>query len=967
MSEPPRAKQKSAQKIDVPVGLSADESLHALREWMAANKIPVNVDASAGETVEAISATLLKTSKAMRAMKKNSDDLKRELEEFTARKVEHDDAESDVRRVMVDLEQQIASNAQVVSENEELKQTIKQLEENFSRRAEDEQALVSRVAELESQLGDARSVSEERESAQARIDQLTVELESLRDTSACPPGEASAADMSRSLAEAEKTKSSLREDYDILRDEYDKLVRSVTTKEAYEKKSQELLIAQEELEKLSEELTAAKKQIESLQEKVESSKGAVDELGKCQSKMRAMAEQHQKAQADLDTLLNQYEEKVKLALAATEASTENVCDCTDECLAQSAKLRSNLQKQADALRQRTFDAEVKFEEQKDRCDEIDRQHIETKGLLRQQAELTEATQQTLEEERQLREKKCPKPIECPEPETCPTCEECASPAAPSEDDLLQDEQPMNVELAEQKTSSDAESTPVVEDSTTDEIEVDAKVDETPVTDTATDESVFDTSNDEHVTEKLGEQPQIEEPVTVEETKEVDEEVDEEVNEEVNDEMTVSAGSADKTAAKDSSVEEEGIDTGLIQDLDWNEEDVDKIAQEQESKSSQFYDTRGKPSGFDMIRSIFGRAWTFVSPFMMFIVNVVTRVMDGILQRAWKTKHGNKLLSFMELCDETFTSVAVKVDSIMGTALASNKDLITFGVNATIFGPPIVLTLILMRVVSLLLGGDAKNLRTQGKWKGPPPRSAAPPSHPNQPDSPRRRDVPPLQHADAATHYNAGNALAPPVMMAPPMGTAPTGIPSPVESPRANGVPQYAPTFGNPYAPMSNPPPHMADLPTQVPHAGEPFGTHQSGVTNGIPRSMSLTDHDGQSMEEIANDAPDSEAAATNAPFVMMGNPATNKPIVPQWQRAPPAAAPPQVSAPPSAPPMSNTLAPNMGGGRGRGPPPGRGYPGRGPPPGRGRGRGPPGRGTPPGSRGPPPPFAPRPPQDSHEV
>ncbi|ABO96271.1 predicted protein [Ostreococcus lucimarinus CCE9901] len=954
MSEPPRAKQKAAQKIDVPVGLSADESLHALREWMAANKIPVSVDASAGETVEAVSATLLKTSKAMRAMKKNGDDLKRELEEFMARKVAHDEAEIDDRRVMVDLEKQIASNAQIISENEELKQKINALEEDFSRRGEDEQALVSRLAELEGELGDARGVSEEHMSAQARIDELTAELESLRDTSACPPGVASAADMSRSLAEAEKTKSSLREDYDLLRDEYDKLVRSVTTKEAYDKQSEELLLAQEEIEKLSEELAAATKQVESLQGKVESSKEAVDELGKCQSKLRTMKEQHEKVQADLDALLTQYNEKV-LALAATEASTENECDCTDTCLAQSAKLRSNLQKQADALRQRTFDAEVKLDEQKDRCDEIDRQHGETKRLLREQTELTEATKETLDEERQLREKKCPKPIECPEPETCPKCEESASTAAPSEEDSLQHEKAMNVESTEQ-TSSDAESTAVVEDPTTDEVEVDTKVDDTPVMDTTTDESVFDTSNDEEqVTEELGEQPQIEEPVTVEETKEV-----------ADDEISVPEGSMDETAATDSSIDEQMIDTGLIQDLDWNEEDA-KITHEQESKSSQFYDTRGNPSGFDMIRSSFGRAWTFVSPFVMFIINFVTRVMEGILHQAWKTKHGNKLLSFMELCDETFTSVAVKVDSIMGTALASNKDLITFGVNATIFGPPIVLTLILMRVVSVLLGGGAKNSGTQGKWKGPPPRSAAPLSHPNQPDSPRRRDVPPLQHADAATHYNTGNALAPPVMMAPPMGAGPTGIPSPVESPRANGVSQYAPTFGNPYASMSNPPPHMADLPTQVPHAGEPFGTHQSGVTNGIPRSMSLTDHGGQSMEEMANDTPDSEAAATNAPFVMMGNPATNKPIVPQWQRAPPAAAPPQLSAPPSAPPMSNALAPNMSGGRGRGPPPGRGYPGRGPPPGRGRGRGPPGRGPPPGSRGPPPPFAPRPPQDSHEV
>ena len=63
--------------------------------------------------------------------------MKRELEEFMARKVAHDEAEIDARRVMVDLEKQIASNAQIISENEELKQKINALEEDFSRRGED--------------------------------------------------------------------------------------------------------------------------------------------------------------------------------------------------------------------------------------------------------------------------------------------------------------------------------------------------------------------------------------------------------------------------------------------------------------------------------------------------------------------------------------------------------------------------------------------------------------------------------------------------------------------------------------------------------------------------------------------------------------------------------------------------------------------------------------------------------------
>lgn len=81
-----------------------DELFYVFWEWMVVNKILVSVDVFVGEMVEVVLVMLLKISKAMRAMKKNGDDLKRELEEFMVCKVVYDEVEIDDWCVMVDFE-----------------------------------------------------------------------------------------------------------------------------------------------------------------------------------------------------------------------------------------------------------------------------------------------------------------------------------------------------------------------------------------------------------------------------------------------------------------------------------------------------------------------------------------------------------------------------------------------------------------------------------------------------------------------------------------------------------------------------------------------------------------------------------------------------------------------------------------------------------------------------------------------
>ena len=74
---PPKA--TSGQKVLVPPTASTDEALRILREWLVANRIPVKSDTSPADTITAVTNTLLRSGKAIKAMKKTEQELRQAL------------------------------------------------------------------------------------------------------------------------------------------------------------------------------------------------------------------------------------------------------------------------------------------------------------------------------------------------------------------------------------------------------------------------------------------------------------------------------------------------------------------------------------------------------------------------------------------------------------------------------------------------------------------------------------------------------------------------------------------------------------------------------------------------------------------------------------------------------------------------------------------------------------------------
>jgi hypothetical protein len=274
----------------------------------------------------------------------------------------------------------------------------------------------------------------------------------------------------------------------------------------------------------------------------------------------------------------------------------------------------------------------------------------------------------------------------------------------------------------------------------------------------------------------------------------------------------------------------------------NEEDTSKDAQDLGDSISHTTTS----SRYSSIKTGLDYVSTALKPPLMVVIRFLSTIMDAMLQRAWGTRYGNQLTSFIERSEKTMTSVASRIDDLAGTNISTNSDLISFGVNATILGPPIVLTLILMRLVSSLLSGGRKKPSTHGKWKGAPPPSTT------RLDS-TQQDVP-------GGNYNqqVGMAPPPPMMMAPPAGGLGSGIPSPATSPR--DTPPYPTPFSNPYAVHSGgqQPPHLSsDLPPGPPHVNTGAQNVLSNASNvDMSRTLSLT----EPMEPIdmSNDIPDSE-------------------------------------------------------------------------------------------------------------
>ena len=70
-----------SQRMDVAANVDSEEAIAALRDWLGANKVPLQADASPADTVKAAADTLLRTSKVMKTLKKSEDDLKTLIEE----------------------------------------------------------------------------------------------------------------------------------------------------------------------------------------------------------------------------------------------------------------------------------------------------------------------------------------------------------------------------------------------------------------------------------------------------------------------------------------------------------------------------------------------------------------------------------------------------------------------------------------------------------------------------------------------------------------------------------------------------------------------------------------------------------------------------------------------------------------------------------------------------------------------
>jgi chromosome segregation ATPase len=129
-------------------------------------------------------------------------------------------------------------------------------------------------------------------------------------------------------------------------------------------------------------------------------------------------------QAEIDSLrvaVSQLEDQQPQECPEHAASEEG---CSAVCATQLEKLRSNMQKQADGLRQRTFDAEMNADKERDRYNELEHMHNATLVTLQEQKHLLNATQAILEEERVRSQAHCPE---------CPACEQVVAPTSERND------------------------------------------------------------------------------------------------------------------------------------------------------------------------------------------------------------------------------------------------------------------------------------------------------------------------------------------------------------------------------------------------------------------------------------------------------------------------------------------------------------------------------------------------------
>jgi hypothetical protein len=856
---PPKA--TSGQKVLVPPTASTDEALRILREWLVANRIPVKSDTSPADTITAVTNTLLRSGKAIKAMKKTEQELRQAL----------------------NTQVPVPGGAQV-----------------------NEVELQTRIATLEADLAQA-------------ADAVDVE---------------------------KQKRKNLESDHEMIRVEYDRLVHSVASKSTVAKLEHTISELTDKLETSEAALAKMTADFTGMESAMSSAEDVAAHLGECTAQLV-------NAQA-----LTKEVDELRVALQAARDAAPNVeasectcgeAECRPECSRSLEKLRNNLQKQADALRQRTFDAEVQFEEQKERCDQIERKYSETKKALAEERDNHADTLETLAGERATVAARLAAARSKDRHET-KASEETIADEVESESDTMPDPtetvDKQSVDIVTNEEATVIETDETIESNVAVETDVAAVVDDAPSD--AKDSDVIKAGEDVETVEPNvsdeGEDSVFPEPHT---EKMIDNSSDVEIEE---------VERLQRNLLEWEPLNQiETADTGVTRDDDDALEDIQELG--------DFSALTNRTSGFSSIKTGLGYVTTFIKPPLMFVIRLLSTVMDAMLQRAWGSRHGNQLSSFMERCDKTLTAVATRIDKLTGTSFSNNADLIAFGVNAFILGPPIVLTLVLMRLVSALFSGGRKKPSTHGKWKGAPPPSTA------RVES--THAYPSQQNTQEIGNNPQVGMAPPPMMMAPPAGGVGSGIPSPATSPR--DTPQYPTPFSNPYAMHSGgqQPPHVSsNLPPGPPRVNTGAPSVLSNASNiDMARVMSLTEPM-EPIDDMSNDIPDSEAAGSN--FVMMGNPMMGNPSatsprfqvpLPMQPSAPaPASAPP---APPSAPPAPAPRAampapPPVVGGRGpppgiggRGPPPpGRGYPGRGPP-GGGRGRGPP----PPGGgrgRGPPP-------------
>ena len=196
------------------------------------------------------------------------------------------------------------------------------------------------------------------------------------------------------------------EDYELLRDEYDKLVRSVVSKDEFERQKQELEQIFRPISRLWFKLETSESSVAQLKEQTVEAEKHRKALQECQVNSGNHINEVKLLQAELDRAEKDLEGK-------TEQTDEPNRD--EECSRQQMKLRTNLQSKR-TLEKRTLDFQVQFEEQKERCDELERAHNVTIASLEEQVKLAATTQTILDEERELCGKKCPT---CPEVSACP--------------------------------------------------------------------------------------------------------------------------------------------------------------------------------------------------------------------------------------------------------------------------------------------------------------------------------------------------------------------------------------------------------------------------------------------------------------------------------------------------------------------------------------------------------------------